>query len=131
MTKTEPVGGEEPHSSNSQSFRVVPLSADLRVLTRINTRLRGSMIMTDQLHGSSTRQHEAMAFLPCHVSRHLNHCRSIPTRGKISWSRWTFLRRSSTQLAVVERKPLVLKASEFQHLFEEGPREKIFAGARQ
>ena len=34
------------------------------------------------------------------------------------------MRRSSTQLPLT----LVLKASEFQHLFQEGPREKIYAG---
>ena len=37
------------------------------------------------------------------------------------------MRWSSPQLPVVERKPLVLKASEFQHLFEEGPTEKVYA----
>ena len=44
-----------------------------------------------------------------------------------SWSRWKFVRWSSPQLPVVERKPLVLKASEFQHLFEEGLTEKVYA----
>ena len=36
--------------------------------------------------------------------------------------RWT-----SPQLPAVERRPLILKASEFQHLFEEGPTEKVYA----
>ena len=33
----------------------------------------------------------------------------------------------SALLADVEQKPLVLKALEFQHLFEEGPTEKAYA----
>ena len=44
----------------------------------------------------------------------------------VSWIRRTFVRASSTQLPVVESKPLVLKASEFQHLFEDGPTEKVY-----
>ena len=44
-----------------------------------------------------------------------------------SWSRCKFVRWSSLQLLVVEREPLVLKASEFQHLFEDGPTEKVYA----
>ena len=38
------------------------------------------------------------------------------------------MRWSTTGLPVVERKPLVLKASKFQHLFEEEPTEKAYAG---
>ena len=38
------------------------------------------------------------------------------------------MRAGSAQLPQVGRKPLVLKASEFQHLFEEGPTEIIYAG---
>ena len=38
-----------------------------------------------------------------------------------------FVRASRAELPVAERKPLLLKASEFQHLFEEGPTEKAYA----
>ena len=113
-----------------------PLSADVQIndLLGMDPRLTEGMtwtrhdFVTDQLHGSSTDQRKATAFLPCHLSRHLNHCRAILNHGKISWSRWTFVRAGSTQLPLVERKPLMLKASEFQHLFEEGPTERIYAG---
>ena len=68
-----------------------------------------------------------MAFLSCHL-----HCTFRFSRGGLnhavaSWSRWEIVRWSSPQLPVVEGKPLVLKASEFQHLFEEGPTEKVYA----
>ena len=43
-------------------------------------------------------------------------------------SRWTFVRASCTHRLVVERQPLVLRASEFQHLFDLGPTEKAYAG---
>ena len=114
--------------------RRFPLSADVPIVLGMDPRVTESMtwtrhdFMTDQLHGSSACQRQAMAFLPCHWSRHLNHSRAILNHGKISWSRWTFVRAGSTQLPLVERKPLMLKASEFQHLFEEGPTERIYAG---
>ena len=65
-----------------------------------------------------------MALLSGHLLRHLNHCR----HGQILWSNWTLATTGSTQLPQVGRKPLVPKASEFQHLFEEGPTENIYAG---
>ena len=37
------------------------------------------------------------------------------------------MRARCSQLAVVERRPLVLKATEFQHFFEEGPTEQVYA----
>ena len=37
------------------------------------------------------------------------------------------MRARCSQLPVVERRPLVLKATEFQHFFEEGPTEKVYA----
>ena len=70
-----------------------------------------------------------MAFLPCHLCHHSGH-RAVLSHATICRWRWTFVRAGGTQLPVVERKPLLLKASEFQHLFEEGPTEKIYQGTR-
>ena len=61
-----------------------------------------------------------MAFLPCFRRAGLNHA-------TVFWSRWTFVGANCTHQLVVERKPLLLKASQFQHLFEEGPTEKVYA----
>ena len=69
-----------------------------------------------------------MAFLPCHRWYHLSGHRAVLSHATICRLRWTFVRAGGTQLPVVERKPLLLKASEFQHLFEEGPTEKIYQG---
>ena len=65
-----------------------------------------------------------MAFLPCHLWHHSGH-RAVLSHATICRLRWTFVRAGGSQ---VERKPLLLKASEFQHLFEEGPTEKIYQG---
>ena len=69
-----------------------------------------------------------MAFLPCHRWYHLSGHRAVLSHATICRLRWTFVRAGGTQLPVIERKPLLLKASEFQHLFEEGPTEKIYQG---
>ena len=67
------------------------------------------------------------AFLPCHLRCSFRFSRAGLNNAVLGWSRWTFVRGCSTQVPVVERKPLVLKASEFQRLFEEGPTEKVYA----
>ena len=86
-------------------------------------RLSSCITFVDQ----SVRQSGAMAFLPCHVRRTFRFSRAGLNHATVSRSGWTFVRGSGTQLPVVERKPLVLKASQFQHLFEEGPTEKVYA----
>ena len=68
------------------------------------------------------------AFLPCHLRCSFRFSRAGLNNAVLGWSRWTFVRGCSTQVPVVERKPLLLKASEFRHLFELGPTEKIYAG---
>ena len=70
----------------------------------------------------------AMASLSCHLWRHLSGCRAVLNHAPVFRSRYTVVRTGSTQVPLAERRPLVLKASEFRHLFEEGPTEKIYAG---
>ena len=66
------------------------------------------------------------AFRPCHLRCMFTFGRAGLNHAVHGWSRWTFVRASSTQLPEVESQPLVLKASQFQHLFEEGPTEKVY-----
>ena len=66
-----------------------------------------------------------MAFLPCHLLCTFRF--SGAGLSQVTWSQWRFVGASSTRRQVVEWKRLVLKASEFQHLFEEGPTEKVYA----
>ena len=69
-----------------------------------------------------------MAWPSCHVMRHLRCRGAVLNRASVLGLRWGCVATGSIQLPVVERKPLVLKASEFQHFFEEGPTEKVYAG---
>ena len=71
--------------------------------------------------------HAAMEFLPFHLFRRLSGRRAVLNHLTVSWSRSTLVRTSCTRLPQVEGKPLVLRASEFRHLFEEGPTERIYA----
>ena len=90
-----------------------------------------SDFMSGQLCCSSTLPAPApgaMALVSRHLFCHLGHSRAVLSPAKVLRSRWTLPRAGSTQQSVGVRKPLVLKASEFQHLFEEGPTEKIYAG---
>ena len=68
-----------------------------------------------------------MAFFPHNLFRRLSGCRAVLTHATVSRSSLTCVRARRAELPVVERNPLVLKASEFQHLFEEGPTEKAYA----
>ena len=69
-----------------------------------------------------------MGFLSSHLWRHLSGSRAVVTHAPVFRPRYTVVRTSSAQVPLAERRPLVLKASEFRHLFEEGPTEKIYAG---
>ena len=71
-----------------------------------------------------------MALLPNHLFRCLTGCGAVLTHGTVSWYRSTLVGQCSALLADVEQKPLVLKALEFQHLFEEGPTEKAYASTQ-
>ena len=53
---------------------------------------------------------------------------AILSHARISWSGRPSFRPSCAQLSAVARQPLVLKTLEFQHLFEEGPTERAYAG---
>ena len=66
-----------------------------------------------------------MAFLPCHLLCTFRFGRA--GLSQVTWSHWRFVGASSIGKQVVEWKRLVLKASEFQHLLEEGPTEKVHA----
>ena len=66
-----------------------------------------------------------MAFLPRHLLCTFRFGRA--GLNQVTWSQWRFVGASSIGKQVVEWKRLVLKASEFQHLFEEGPTEKVYA----
>ena len=68
-----------------------------------------------------------MAFLPCHLSRTWS-WKAALSHGTGPWFRWTLVRACCSDRSVLERKPLVLRASLFQHLFEIGPTEKAYAG---
>ena len=67
-----------------------------------------------------------MALLPYHLRCSLRLNRAAENHLVVNWSRWAFVRSRCSQLPV-ERRPLVLKATEFQHFFEEGPTEKVYA----
>ena len=74
-----------------------------------------------RLCGSSGCIPRAMtAFLPGYLRYTFTVSRGGLNNAVLGWSRWTFVRASSSGLPMVERKPLVLEASEFQHLFELG-----------
>ena len=68
-----------------------------------------------------------MALLPYHLGCSLRLNRAGEKHLVVNWSRWAFVRARCSQLPVVERRPLVLKAAEFQHFFEEGPTEQVYA----
>ena len=67
-----------------------------------------------------------MALLPYPLRCSLRLNRAAENHLVVNWSRWAFVRARCSQLPV-ERRPLVLKATEFQHFFEEGPTEKVYA----
>ena len=69
-----------------------------------------------------------MAWPSFHVMRHLSCRGAVLNRESVLGLRWGCVATGNIQLQVVERKPLVLKASEFQHFFEVGPTEKVYAG---
>ena len=68
-----------------------------------------------------------MAFLPCHLLCNFRFGRAGLNHAIITWFRWTFVSGNTTQLPLAQRKPLVLKASEFHHLLKEGSTEKVYA----
>ena len=67
-----------------------------------------------------------MALLPHHLRCSLRLSRAPENHLVVNWSWWAFVRARCSQLPV-ERRPLVLKATEFQHFFQEGPTEKVYA----
>ena len=68
-----------------------------------------------------------MALLPYRLRCSLRLNRAAEKHLVVNWSRCAFVRARCSQLPVVERRPLVLKATEFQHLFKEGPTEQVYA----
>ena len=69
-----------------------------------------------------------MTFLPHRLLfRHFSSTRAAIIHAQTTWSKCNFLRTSCTQRFAAVRAPLLLKASEFQHLFEEGPTEAIYS----
>ena len=66
-----------------------------------------------------------MAFLPCHLLRAFT-SKTVRSHATAQWSRWTLVRASCSHRPGVERKPVVLRASTFQHLFELGPTEEVY-----
>ena len=73
----------------------------------------------------SSERWPSMAFLPCHLLRACT-SKTVRSHATAPWSRWTLVRASCSHRPVVERKPVVLRASTFQHLFELGPTEKVY-----
>ena len=67
-----------------------------------------------------------MALLPYHLRCSLRLSRAAENHLVVNWWRWAFVRARCSQLPV-ERRPLVLKATEFQYFFEEGPTEQVYA----
>ena len=67
-----------------------------------------------------------MALLPYRLRCSLRLNRAAENHLVVNWSRWAFVRARCSQLPV-ERRPLVLKATEVQHFFEEGPTEQVYA----
>ena len=67
-----------------------------------------------------------MALLPYHLRCSLRLSRAAENHLVVNWWRCAFVRSRCSQLPV-ERRPLVLKATEFQHFFEEGPTEQVYA----
>ena len=68
-----------------------------------------------------------MALLPYRLRCGLRLNRAAENHLVVNWSRWAFVRARCSQLPVVERRLLVLKATELQHFFEEGPTEQVYA----
>ena len=67
-----------------------------------------------------------MAFLPCQLHGTVSFSRAGLNHTTVSWSRSRFVRSSGSGLLMMKRNLFVLQAADFQHLFEEGPTEKVY-----
>ena len=68
-----------------------------------------------------------MTFLPSRfLFRRVVSNRAVLIPAQTAWSKYNILRTVCTQLLPAVAAPLLLKASEFQHLFQEGPTEAIY-----
>ena len=96
---------------------------ECRAFSRLEPHCEGHLHSSASLR--SSEHWPAMAFLPCHLLRAYT-SKTVRSHATAPWSRWTLVRASCSHRPVVERKPVVLRASTFQHLFEVGPTEKIY-----